>query len=110
MGYDAEWGEDGLIVVVVDGVRWGRISYGEKPGVGRGLVWVGGDGEDEAEGVLSVEVESIEAFLADEAEGLVEGEGGDVVELGFEDDLVGGQCGGRGDGGWDAPRQRRLAS
>lgn len=56
-------------------------------GKGRELVWVGGDGEDETEGVLSVEVESIETFLADESEGFVQGERGDVVKLGFEDDL-----------------------
>ena len=79
-----------VVVVIVNGVRWERTSYGEISGVG-GLVWVWRDGEDETEGVLSVEVETIEAFLADEAEGLVEGEGGDVVELGFEDDLGGGE-------------------
>jgi hypothetical protein len=89
-----------VIVVVVDGVRWEWPSYGEI--VGGGVVWVWRDGEDETEGVLSVEVEPIEAFLADEAEGLVEGEGGDVVELGFEDDLgVGSEIAGRGRGETD---------
>lgn len=48
-----------IVVVVVDGVRWERTSYGEIPGIGGGLVWDGRDGEDETECVLSVEVESI---------------------------------------------------
>ncbi len=39
-------------------------------GVGRVGVRVG-DGEDEAEGVLAVEVEAVQPLLADEAEGLV---------------------------------------
>jgi len=88
-----------VVVVVVDWVRWERTSYGEISGVWGGLVWVGGDGEDETESVLSVEVEAIEAFLADEPEGLVEGEGGYVVELCFEDDLGGREYVGRGGGG-----------
>ena len=87
-----------VVVVIVDGVRGERTPYGEISGVWGGLVWVWGDGEDETEGVLSVEVETIEAFLADEAEGLVEGEGGDVVELGFEDDLGGSEIDGGGAG------------
>ena len=68
-GYDAVI-ETSLIVVVVviDGIRGKRISYGAISAVWGGLVWIGGCGEDKTKCVLSVEVEAIETFLADEAE------------------------------------------
>jgi hypothetical protein len=70
-GYVRGRGSSVVVVVVVDGVGWEGTSYGEISGEWGGLVWVWGDGEDETEGVLSVEVEAVEAFLADETEGLV---------------------------------------
>ena len=50
------------------------------------------EGKYEAEGVFAVQVEPVETFFRDEAEGGVEPEGGHVVEFSFERDLVERVC------------------
>ncbi len=52
-------------------------------------IFRGSEGEHEAECVLAVQVEAVEALLGDEAEGGVERKGGRVVEFGLECDLCG---------------------
>lgn len=50
-----------------------------------------GEGEHEAERILAVQVEAVESFLRDEAEGGVQRERGRVVEFGLECDLCDGR-------------------
>ena len=52
-----------------------------------GCVFGAAEREHEAEGILAVQVEAVEALLRDEAERGVQPEGGRVVELGLERDL-----------------------
>ena len=52
-----------------------------------GSIFTGGEGKHEAEGILAVQVETVETFLRDEAEGGIQRKRGGVVEFGLECDL-----------------------
>jgi hypothetical protein len=85
-----------VIVVVVRSAGWRRVCEGAPfmfgiAGHDRGGVCGTTEGEHETEGVLAVQIEAVETFFRDEAEGGVQPEGGHVVKLGFEHDLVGGR-------------------
>jgi hypothetical protein len=83
-----------VIVVVVRGAgwRWERkgapLMFGIS-GHHRGGVCGITEGEHETEGILAVQIEAVETFSRDEAEGSVQPEGGHVVKLGLEHDLAG---------------------
>ena len=92
-----------FIVVVVGRAGWRREcggtpleevgAAGSRGGSRGGCVFGTAEGEHEPEGVFAVQVEAVETFFLDEAEGGVKPEGGHVVKLGLERDLGGAEDG-----------------